>query len=607
MNKTNLLLLVVSIYALSSCQTGVIPASPTVAPATSISAVESTQTPIPSKYQKPGDFTETIDVEGTERTFLVHIPPSIQPDIPIPLLFNFHGRTDTAVHQQEISHMNAKADEAGFVVVAPQAIDNPPTWWGAVPTEIGDADMVFFDELLEHLQAQINIDPTRIFATGFSNGASFANRLACSRSDIFAAVAPVSGGHVGYYDCDAQYAVSVLAIHGLDDSIIPYEGNQNNPLVHEWVEAWAERDGCNTVPTINRPSDLLIFETWGNCNGEVLVALYSIANAGHTWPGSDFAIESGGTTQALDATEVIWEFFAANPKTSLAPVQPPDVSSESSDTAYPTPGGYFDVISSGGLDRTFKIHIPPSYETGTPMPLVLVFHGRGSNAFDAEHYLEFNPLADQQGFIVAYPQAAGSPTTWEDLPEGKSESEVDDVQFVDDLLVHLDSQLSIDPQRIYAVGFSNGGGMANRLGCALSDKIAAIAPVAGAYLYWDVCLPSRPIPVLSFHGLMDDIVPFEGTNQESFTNLPEIPVWAAAWAERNGCTSEPETKSSGGVITKDQWGDCDAGADVILYSLAIDRHNWPMTSFGGGGFEPTITANDLIWEFFTAHPLPEMP
>ncbi len=596
--KSRLLKVLFTVLLLASCSAE--PGETSSAPPT----VEPVPTEGPSKYQQPGDYSESLDVEGTERTFLLHVPPSYQPDSPIPLVFNLHGRTDTAVRHQDMTQLNAKADQAGFVIVAPQAIDEPPTWWGAVPTEIGDPDMDFIDALLALLQAELNIDPQRIYATGFSNGASFANRLACSRSEIFAAVAPVSGGHVGYYDCDAEYAVSVLAIHGLNDSIIPFEGNQNNPLVYDWVEAWAERNGCNTVPNSSRPNKEVTLESWGNCNGDNVVALYSIADAGHSWPGSDFAIEFDGTTQALMATDEIWDFFASFPKTSLAPIEQPVASEEISDSAYPSPGDYFDVLSSGGYDRTFKLHVPPNYQADTPMPLVLVFHGRGSNAFDAETYLQFNPLANQHGFIVAYPQATGSPSTWEDLPESESLSEVDDVQFVQEIIDYLSSQLSIDAQRIYAVGFSNGGGMANRLGCDLSKTIAAIAPVAGTYYFYEDCQPNRPIPVISFHGLQDEIVPFEGTTHIEYVNLPEVPIWAAAWAERNACSPEATNESKGGVIIKDIWSECAEDSEVILYSLPLDSHNWPTTTFGGGGFTPAVTVNDLIWEFFAAHPMP---
>ena len=602
--KPKILFVLIFIVLLAACTQE--PIAPTLPPQPS-TTTEPTQTTIASKYQEPGEYDETLNVDGTDRTFLLHVPPSYQPENPIPLVFNLHGRTDTAVHQQEMTQMNAKADQEGFVVVAPQAIDEPPTWWGAVPTEIGDPDMDFIDALLELLQEELNIDPQRIYATGFSNGASFANRLACSRSDIFAAVAPVSGGHVGYYDCDAEYAVSVLAIHGLNDSIIPFEGNQNNPLVYDWVEAWAERNGCNSVPNISRPSQLFTMENWGNCNGDNLVALFSIADGGHSWPGSDFAIEIDGTTEAINATDEIWDFFSSFPKTSLAPIEQPDSTEESVESAYPSPGDYFDVISSGGFDRTFKLHIPPTYQSDTSMPLVLVFHGRGSNAFDAENYLQFNPLANQHGFIVAYPQATGSPSTWEDLPESESLTEVDDIEFVGDFINYLISQLNIDSQRIYAVGFSNGGGMANRLGCDLSERIAAIAPVAGTYYFYEDCQSSRPVPVISFHGLKDEIIPFEGTNYAGKVNVPAVTDWAAAWAERNACDVEPVSESKGGVINTDTWAGCAENGDVILHSLALDGHNWPTTTFGGGGFTPAVTVNDLIWEFFAAHPILEAP
>ncbi|MBL6979963.1 MAG: prolyl oligopeptidase family serine peptidase [Anaerolineales bacterium] len=596
--KSRLLKVLFTVILLASCSTE--PIETSSAPPT----VEPVPTEVPSIFQKPGDYSEAIDVDGTERNFLLHVPPNYQPETPIPLVFNLHGRTDTAVRHQEMTQLNAKADQAGFVVVAPQAIDEPPTWWGAVPTEIGDPDMAFIDALLALIQSELNIDPQRIYATGFSNGASFANRLACSRSEIFAAVAPVSGGHVGYYDCDAEYAVSVLAIHGLNDSIIPYEGNQNNPLVHDWVEAWAERNGCNTVPNTSRPNFSLTLESWSTCNGDNLVALYSIAGAGHSWPGSDFAIEFDGTTEAMNATDEIWDFFASFPKTSLAPIEQPVASDENTESAYPSPGDYFDVLASGSFDRTFKLHVPPSYQTDTPMPLVLVFHGRGSNAFDAENYIQFNPLANQQGFIVAYPQAVGSPSTWEDLPESEALTEVNDIQFVQEFIDYLTSQLSIDSQRIFAVGFSNGGGMVNRLGCDLSEKIAAIAPVAGTYYFYEDCQPNRPIPVISFHGLKDEIIPFEGTTHNEYVNVPYVPDWAAAWAKRNACSPEAESDSKGGVINTEIWTDCAEDADVLLYSLALEAHNWPTTTFGGGGFEPAITVNDLIWEFFDAHPMP---
>ena len=564
---------------------------------------------IPNRYyQTPGDYEETMDMEGTERTFFVHVPPQYKPGTHLPLVFNLHGRTVTAQHQMEISQMNAKADEAGFIVVAPQADDSPPTWWGAVPGEIGEADMLFFDALLDHLLTEISIDPERIYATGFSNGASMANRLGCAYSEVFAAVAPVSGGHIGWYDCEADHPVSVIAIHGNEDGIIPYARNHRNPNVHDWVEAWAERNGCDREIDVTSPVETVTQEMWGNCRGDSHVTLYSFAQAGHSWPGSDFRIDIGGPTQVMDATDIIWEFFAAHPKSGSAEEgsateQATATSEPLEASAYPTPGDYFDSIHTGDMDRTFKVHIPLGYQPQNPTPLVLNYHGRGSNAFEHEKFSDFSSKADREGFIVVYPQATGAPTTWQDLPFDSefSDTEVNEVLFASDLLDHLENELNIDSQRIYAVGMSNGGGMVHRLACDLADRLAAIAPVAGAYYLWDDCQPSQPVAVVAFHSKKDNVVPYEGTDNPVFIDVPSIPVWAQAWANLNSCNPDSEKSDIDQIIEVDTWTGCEGEISVTLYSMLLGGHTWPPEFFGGTDADP-VRVNDVIWEFFKAHP-----
>ena len=171
-------------------------------------------------------------------------------------------------------------------------------------------------------------------------------------------------------------------------------------------------------------------------------------------------------------------------------------------------------------------------------------------------------------------------------------------QLIDTLV----GRLSIDPKRVYALGFSNGGGLVDNLGCFLSDKIAAIAPVAGAYIYWAECNPSRPVPVLAFHGTADEAVPYRGGGSS-------IPNWAGAWAGRNGCEPQPKNTSPEENVIIDTWGNCAENAIVTLYTIEGGGHVWPGSPLWENlrkleGYPQGVVATDLIWDFFQAHPQP---
>jgi polyhydroxybutyrate depolymerase len=141
-----------------------------------------------------------------------------------------------------------------------------------------------------------------------------ANRLGCAMPETFAAIAPVSGGHVAYDLCEAQRPVPVLVFHGLLDPIIPYHGNNvDTPPVQAWVSAWAQRNGCDPLPVAEKVQPAITRETWQNCEQNAQVILYSIADAGHTWFGSKFGAAMGGFTLDISATDVMWEFFTAHP------------------------------------------------------------------------------------------------------------------------------------------------------------------------------------------------------------------------------------------------------------------------------------------------------
>ncbi len=274
-------------------------------------------------------------------------------------------------------------------------------------------------------------------------------------------------------------------------------------------------------------------------------------------------------------------------------------------TSSPTPaftsatcpaGDHTQELTSGGQVRRYILHVPPAYQPETPAALVLGFHGAGSNSGEFESYSGFSAVSDREGFLVAYPLALGEHPTW-NTATGLSNW---DIQFVRDLITDLEGRCNIDSNRIFASGHSNGGGMANRLACDLADRIAAIGSVSGAYQWSEQCAPSRPVAILAVHGSADPVIPYNGF--PDMTNEPPaahfiigipIPQWASAWAKRNGCKEEPPSAAEKEQVTRKQWGNCQEGADVILYTIEGGGHGWPQA----------FDAAQTIWDFFVQHPL----
>jgi len=249
-------------------------------------------------------------------------------------------------------------------------------------------------------------------------------------------------------------------------------------------------------------------------------------------------------------------------------------------------------LTSDGQVRQYILHVPPAYQPEKTMALVLGFHGAGSNSGQFERYSGFSSVADREGFIVVYPQALGGHPTW-NTTTGPNNA---DLQFVRDLIDDLESRCNIDPNRIYASGHSNGGGMANRLACDLADRIVAIGPVSGAYQGSEECSPSRPVAVLGIHGTDDPIIPYNGFQDMRepptayFVIGVPIPQWASSWANRNGCDSKPARVAENDKVTKEQWSNCSENADVILYTIDGGGHGWPKA----------FDAAQVMWDFFAS-------
>jgi polyhydroxybutyrate depolymerase len=251
-----------------------------------------------------------------------------------------------------------------------------------------------------------------------------------------------------------------------------------------------------------------------------------------------------------------------------------------------------ETLVSGGQTRQYRIFVPSSYREGKAFPLVLGFHGNGGTAAQFESYSGFSALAAREGFLAVYPQGLGEPPGWNTWAGS------DDVKFARDVIKTVEAQCAVDPARVFAVGHSRGGGMANRLACDLADRVAAVGSVSGVYPSGEDCAPSRPVAIVAFHATGDPIVPYNGIGDSGamraayFTIGTPIPQWASDWAARNGCDPKPAEIFRQGVVTGQGWGNCRGGADVILYTISGGGHGWP----------GEVDAAQMIWTFFAGHP-----
>ncbi len=261
--------------------------------------------------REPGDYVEEIMSSGQTRQYRLHIPPNYQQDAPLPLVINLHGYNSYAEQQERVSAMPEKADQSGFIAVHPEALGDPQTWHFGPEAE-ATADVTFIRDLIIHLQDQLCIDPARIYVTGMSNGAQMTHRLGCDLSDLVAAIAPVAGGYLRTQACNAVRPLPVVGFHGTEDNLLPYEGSPLFLPVRDWAAAWATRNGCNPTPTVTFQNGDVTGETWSNCQDNAEVTLYTVEGGGHSWPGSE-VMPPDITTQDIDATDAMWDFFQAHP------------------------------------------------------------------------------------------------------------------------------------------------------------------------------------------------------------------------------------------------------------------------------------------------------
>ncbi len=260
-----------------------------------------------------------------------------------------------------------------------------------------------------------------------------------------------------------------------------------------------------------------------------------------------------------------------------------------------------ETLTTGGIERQYILRVPPGYGGAQPTPLVFAFHGFATSARFTSDFTAIGAATDARGWIAVFPDGTGTPPRWNVYGPAAG---VDDTQFVRDLLDDLEASLCIDAERVYAAGYSNGGGMAQRFACDLPDRVAAIAPIAATYI---PC--QADVPMIAFHGSKDPIVPYEGgASPVSGIAFPPVHRAASEWARALGCDGLPTISRAAESIELSTYRRCTGGdGEALLYTVLDGGHTWPGAAVDipvdiVGVTTHAINANELMLDFFEAHP-----
>ena len=290
--------------------------------------------PVPDPVPGPGDFTRVLAFDGRTRSYLLHVPPGIAPNMSRPLVLAFHGVPSGPQEIRSVTGFDALADLEGFVVAYPQAIDD---WWTGCANCNSRAflldidDVGFVRALIRQLEADAGIDPRRVYAAGFSNGALFTQRLACDAADRIAAFAIVAATALepdAVPPCAPGMRPPIVFFHGSLDPSFPPGGRifgepptaVSTLSIRETLAAWVELNGCQPatpartdLPDVEPDGTTAARETWSGCGRGDLI-FYEITGGGHTWPGStvDFSDFLGPESDDVVASEAIVDFFLSH-------------------------------------------------------------------------------------------------------------------------------------------------------------------------------------------------------------------------------------------------------------------------------------------------------
>lgn len=277
------------------------------------------------------------------------------------------------------------------------------------------------------------------------------------------------------------------------------------------------------------------------------------------------------------------------------------------------PGDYRFAIQHAGLTRTYRVHVPPRYTPTEPTPLLVALHGGGIERVGDDGFDSLARASDFQNFIAVYPDAyvgRNKKASWNagNCCGEARDRKVNDVGFIEQVVNNVFSQASIDRQRIYAAGMSDGGMMAYRLACELPFVFRAIASVGGTDNTVS-CRPGREVSVLHLHAKNDARVPFNGSAVAEAADNGKLPPLASApetvkkWAQVDGCAETPRRVLEQAGAFCEAYTYCRRQTEVRMCVTDTGGHSWPGAKARAGAPSPSpvIAGTETMWSFFIAH------
>ena len=249
--------------------------------------------------------------DNLDRFYYVYTPSNLDSNESIPVLFAFHGYGSSAMRHLNYTNYFPLADSKNFIVIYPQGATTATlsTHWnvGGWTSKSTIDDLDFVDTVISLLKDKIQIDETRIYSSGMSNGGYMGYHLACNLSSKFAAIASVTGSMTNdtFNECDPTHPTPILQIHGLLDFIVPYDGNAGSKSIPDVINYWVNYNSCNLDPeTLIKYDDysLVVYETYSNCLNDVNVKLILHPEMGHDWPSTQ--------SYNINASSEIWNFVS---------------------------------------------------------------------------------------------------------------------------------------------------------------------------------------------------------------------------------------------------------------------------------------------------------